>query len=509
MKNFHPYVLSFVLIVIGLSIFYYKFEILGLPTSEQVDTKTWEVETRVSFEGDGRPTRVQIPVPVNAGQFTVIDQRFAARNYGMTTQTEGSNRYAIFSTSDAAGSQLLYLNFRVHRVPSRDPFVREATDPKPAKAPNLKGPKLIAAETLLESAQAKSADVQTLTSNLLANFIGTDLNDSARYFVDTNGSTEQVVKATVQILSIAGVPARVVNGIVLMASKRNVQTISWLEVFDDGYWKPFDPRSGEMGIPDHWLPWWRGSIPLVANGSKTVFDDSISVSEITETALSSALVPTAFAEPVLFFSLFSLPLSAQQIYKIMLVVPVGVLLLVILRNFIGLSTFGTFMPVLIALAFRETQLLWGITLFVVVVSIGLTFRIYLEHLKLLVIPRLGSVLILVVIVMSLLSVMSERLGLEKGVSIALFPLVIITMTIERMSIVWEEHGPPDAIKQAIGTLVAASLCYFVMNSSYLENLFFVFPELLITLLGVSIFLGRYTGLRLVELWRFREFGELK
>ena len=48
-----------------------------------------------------------------------------------------------------------------------------------------------------------------------------------------------------------------------------------------------------------------------------------------------------------------------------------------------------------------------------------------------------------------------------------------------------------------------------MNSSYLENLFFVFPELLITLLGVSIFLGRYTGLRLVELWRFREFGELK
>ena len=312
-----------------------------------------------------------------------------------------------------------------------------------------------------------------------------------------------------QILSMAGVPARTVNGIVLMASQRNVQTIFWLEVFDDGYWKPFDPRSGEMGIPDHWLPWWRGSTPLVANGNKMEFSDSITVSEVTETALSSALVPTAFAEPVLFFSLFSLPLSAQQIYKIMLVVPVGVLLLVILRNFIGLSTFGTFMPVLIALAFRETQLLWGITLFVVVVSIGLTFRIYLEHLKLLVIPRLGSVLILVVIVMSLLSVMSEKLGIEKGVSIALFPLVIITMTIERMSIVWEEHGPPDAIKQAIGTLVAASLCYFVMSSSYLENLFFVFPELLITLLGVSIFLGRYTGLRLVELWRFREFGELK
>ena len=60
------------------------------------------------------------------------------------------------------------------------------------------------------------------------------------------------------------------------------------------------------------------------------------------------------------FSLLSLPLHTQRVYRMLLMVPVGAFLLVILRNIIGIITFGTFMPVLIALAFRETQLLWGI-----------------------------------------------------------------------------------------------------------------------------------------------------
>ena len=60
-------------------------------------------------------------------------------------------------------------------------------------------------------------------------------------------------------------------------------------------------------------------------------------------------------------------------------VPVGGFLLVILRNVIGISTFGTFMPVLIALAFRETQLLWGIIFFSVLVALGLTIRFYLDR----------------------------------------------------------------------------------------------------------------------------------
>jgi hypothetical protein len=192
-----------------------------------------------------------------------------------------------------------------------------------------------------------------------------------------------------------------------------------------------------------------------------------------------------------------------------LLVPIGVLFLVILRNVIGLRTFGTFMPVLIGLSFRETQLLWGFFLFTTLIGIGLLIRLYLEHLKLLVVPRLAAILIVVIGLMALLSVLTNKLGLERGISVALFPMVILAMTIERMSIVWEEFGAFEAIKQGTGSLIAAAIAYLIMSITYIEHLMFVFPEILLILLAVTLLLGRYSGFRLLELRRFKALSEIK
>ena len=118
--------------------------------------------------------------------------------------------------------------------------------------------------------------------------------------------------------------------------------------------------------------------------------------------------------------------------------------------------------------------------------------------------RLGAVLIVVVLLMMVVSVLSHKLGMETGLSVALFPMVIIAMTIERMSIVWEETGAADALKAAAGSLLVACIAYVVMGLDWLEHVVFTFPELLLVVLAVVILMGRYTGYRLVELLRFRE-----
>ncbi|MFN3920477.1 MAG: 7TM domain-containing protein, partial [Methylohalobius sp.] len=86
-----------------------------------------------------------------------------------------------------------------------------------------------------------------------------------------------------------------------------------------------------------------------------------------------------------------------------------------------------------------------------VVALGLGCRFYLEYLQLLLVPRLASVLIIVIILMVLISLLSHKLGLERGLSVALFPMVILTMTVERMALLWEEHGAAEALKQGIGS----------------------------------------------------------
>ena len=212
---------------------------------------------------------------------------------------------------------------------------------------------------------------------------------------------------------------------------------------------------------------------------------------------------------MLDYSLFSLPLSTQLAYQVLIMIPLGALIILVVRNIIGIPTFGTFMPVLIALAFRETQLIHGILLFSFIVSLGLMVRFYFEQLKLLLIPRLAAVLSAVILIILVISVISHGLGFDIGLSIAIFPIVIITMTIERMSVVWEEHSGWEAIRQGMGSLFSASLAYLAMISTFIEHLFFVFPEFILLLIAAMLWLGRYRGYRLSELFRFNTLFEKK
>jgi uncharacterized membrane protein len=206
------------------------------------------------------------------------------------------------------------------------------------------------------------------------------------------------------------------------------------------------------------------------------------------------------------FSLYSLPIQTQAVYAVLLMIPIGALVMVIMRNIVGIDAFGTFMPVLIALAFRETKLLWGVILFTVLVALGLSIRFLLERLRLLLVPRLSAVLIVVVLLMLFISMTSHRMGLETGLSVALFPMVIIAMTIERMSVVWEERGPADAMRSGVGSLIVAVVAYICMGIAWLEHLIFTFPELLLLVLACVVLAGRYTGYRLTELRRFKSLS---
>jgi hypothetical protein len=167
---------------------------------------------------------------------------------------------------------------------------------------------------------------------------------------------------------------------------------------------------------------------------------------------------------------------------------------------------GTFMPVLFALAFIQTSLLNGLIMFFVIVFSGLFIRFYLSKLRLLLVARISAVIIVVIAIMSLMSIISYKLGLTQALSVTFFPMIILSWTIERMSILWEEEGGREVLIQGSGSLLVAVLAYFAMMNEYAAYLFFSFPELLMVVLAVIILIGRYTGYRLSELFRFAPLG---
>ena len=210
----------------------------------------------------------------------------------------------------------------------------------------------------------------------------------------------------------------------------------------------------------------------------------------------------SLASPFLLFSE-----DLQTTIKSLLTIPLGIVALVFIRQFIGMPTIGTFMPVLIGVSFRETGLAYGLPMFFVIVAVGIAFRFYFERLKLLLVPRLAAILVVVVITMLVCAYVGTLLGLDIGNSVSLFPIVIMAMTIERIVIAWEETGPKDTITHGAGSLFVAVLSYLIMSSPILSNFMFVFPETLLVLLALAVMMGRYIGFRLTEYYRFREVGK--
>jgi len=506
MNKIHISVVAIGLTIIGLTLFLYKAFILDFPLVPETKSYIWDIEARVTFMAKNEPVKVSLFIPDKPRNFAILNENFISRGYGLLTEREGGNRNVTWSIRKDKGEQSLYYRASIRRTDQKDK--RSQSIPPEIESPEFQDAALAAAQTIIVELLEKSADVETLVSQLLKLLNKSKPGDDVSTLLDNQALPLRKMDLAVKLLAYAGIPARTVHGIGIEDMRRDSPILHWLEVYDEKEWKSFDPNTGEKGLPRDYLAWWRGKEHLVKLQGGENLNVNLSVSYNLEEAIRAAIGLGKIKRRLLLeYSLFSLPIQTQAVYHILLLVPIGAFILVILRNVVGVKTFGTFMPVLIGLAFRETELAWGLTMFVILVGIGLSLRLYLEHLKLLVVPRLASVLIVVVLLMAAISVLTHKLGFDRGLSVALFPMVILTMTIERMSIVWEEQGPPEALKQGLGSLLVATIAYLVMTIKYVDHLIFVFPELILVILAGTILLGRYSGYRLLELRRFKALTE--
>ena len=504
MRNFHVKILALILTTVGLSLCYYKVTRLGLPLLPTEQADVWAVEARIEFKAHREtPIKAQFFIPRGPAGFTVVDENFVSSSYGLSTEDDGLHRSAQWAVRQSSGYQILY--YRIHLA--RDPTA--TLGPANVDPPSWTPPKFSelirpAVNAVLEEARSKSADTLSFGRAILMRLNAATPDANVSLLRQDAESPTDWTKRVASILAGGNIPARVVYLLPLKDGLKHGELVPWIQIYDGTEWQTLNPQTAEPGMPKDAIVWHVGDAPVldVTGGKhvKVTFSISKHTQEMTLIAEQRA---RKMGSRIMEFSLFSLPVQTQNVYKVLLLVPIGAFLIVILRNVIGIRTFGTFMPILIALAFRETKLLWGVALFTLVVAMGLVIRFYLEYLKLLLVPRLASVLTIVILLMASISLITYKLGIDRGVSVALFPMVIMAMTIERMSLVWEELGPLEALHQGLGSLIVAVLGYLLMSSEVLGHLSFVFPELLLVVLAATLLLGRYTGYRLTELWRFR------
>lgn len=502
MKDLQIKIIALLLVIAAVSLCYYKNSELGLPLLPAEMNDVWTVEARISFQANGGPAKTEFYIPHKPPGFIKLNEDFISSNYGLATEYDKVNRKALWAVRRAYEKQVLYYRCEI----ASDEHSRSRTHPIPSypSRPVYGEPQGSAIHAILEDVRAHSADTVTFTRELLLKLNSPEPDENVAIINKAGIGTAEWVRQVINVLAGARIPARIVYILQLQDRIKHGSLVPWIEVYDGTEWLAFNPSTGIQGFQPNTLVWRVGDDPLVKieGGQPAQVEFSIARHSRTKVSLAEQWAKQVDSQ-IMEFSLFALPVHTQNVYRIILLVPLGALLVVILRNIIGIQTFGTFMPILIALAFRETQLLWGVIMFSILVGIGLMLRLYLERLKLLLVPRLAAVLTIVILIIACISILSTQLGLDRGLSIALFPVVILAMTIERMSLIWEEHGPSEALNRGFGSLIAACLGYMILSNDVLSHLVFVFPELLLVVLAAILLLGRYTGYRLTELWRFR------
>ena len=504
MKQRYVYVLAALLTVVGLSVFLYKWQVLGFPLGADQERPVWTIESAVHFDSGPGTIKVQLHVPTLTPGFSVLNQYNVSRGYGFSLNYGSGGREAQWTIRRADGAQTVYYRVSVYE----DAGVDESdTIPPFPPRPVINEPLNTAVDVLVADVRDRSADTASFATELLRRLNDPSPDPNVELLLSGVASETEFVGIATTLLAAARIPARVVHGLPLSGRQRSAALVPWLEVHDGDQWLYFNPATGEQALPERFFIWWRGNEPLVSveGGSNVRVDFAVQQTHLD--AIAIAETQAAQQDSSAFdFSLYSLPIRTQAVYAVLLMIPIGALVMVVMRNIVGIDAFGTFMPVLIALAFRETKLVWGVILFTLLVALGLSIRFLLERLRLLLVPRLSAVLIVVVLLMLFISLTSHRLGMETGLSVALFPMVIIAMTIERMSVVWEERGAADAIRAGLGSLVIAIGAYIFMGIAAVEHLVFTFPELLLVVLALVVLAGRYTGYRLTELKRFKAMG---
>ncbi|MBT3539198.1 PKD domain-containing protein [Candidatus Parcubacteria bacterium] len=194
--------------------------------------------------------------------------------------------------------------------------------------------------------------------------------------------------------------------------------------------------------------------------------------------------------------------SADSIYLI-LVVPFLAFIVIFFRHVIGISTFGIYTPVIITVAFYILGLGFGILTFLFAVITGYIVKYIFEKFEFLYLPKVALNLSFITLSFLLLMLLMLWLGTPFSLSVAVFPMLVMSTLSEKFMAAKSEEGLRNAVVGVIETLAVVVISYYLMVWAAFNDLVISWPEVVIVPLVLMLILGKFSGLRISEYFRFR------
>jgi hypothetical protein len=159
---------------------------------------------------------------------------------------------------------------------------------------------------------------------------------------------------------------------------------------------------------------------------------------------------------------------------------------------------------LLTLTFITLGLTYGLIILLVVLTFGTLTRVALKRFRLLYTPRIAiimTVVTLCVIVLLFLSSITDSKILSQ---LSILPIIVVITLVEDLLSIQLERGIRSAVLLTLETVFVAVLSYWMIEKwTAFRTLLLGYPEIIFLFIVANVIMGKYTGLRLTEVFRFR------
>lgn len=486
-----------------------------LPPWESV----WRLRMEASFEAPDSGAKVRLELPRGSPNIRVYRESFLHPGLRLEQAKSATGAREVIGRISGAREGSLIAELDLHLSPEGAfPDRRERVSLKARRraeylsaSPDLPADSMAVQALAAELSSQPGAKTEVLDrafAYCYKQLVSDELSriDSAEETLAARrGTPLGCARALASLLRALKLPARLAVGFEIKEDPTPEPRV-WVQAFEDGAWKPFDPSQGyARELPPNILTLRRGDHRIFRFEGVADADTSFDY-EIGRARPPSDLTAARAGSWLDIVELNRLPLGLQRTLALLLLLPLGALVTALFRNVVGVVTFGTFGPTLLALAFLFADWKTGLVMAAAILLVGVLLRYTLDPLRLLMVPRLGVLLTIVVFGMITGVSALQHFGWVGSGQAVLLPMVILTGLIERLFITVEEDGAGHTGKRIAGTVLVGFCCYLVLNARSLGQVLLTYPELHGLTIAALVWVGRYSGYRVSELLRFKDLA---
>jgi hypothetical protein len=247
--------------VLGALIFTFKVVRLGYPPFPDTESAAWSLQARLQLEPEKGAVRASLVLPAGPSGFSLAQENFISRGFGLTLQEEMLSRQADWAIRRLREPKTLY--YRTLVIPDTQQRNFAARPEYPPK-PELEEPYATALTDIVDTVRAESADTQSFTAAMLARLTGARPDENMDLFLADVKSRQETLKLAQTLLAGAHIPSLQLHGLTMEEDVQRADIDTLLAVFNGEDWLVFDPRSGHMGLPPNFFIWWTGDAGLAS-----------------------------------------------------------------------------------------------------------------------------------------------------------------------------------------------------------------------------------------------------